>query len=138
MAVTMEDFKDFKIPKCNFCGKEQAPHQRMFAGNDAYICDDCIMACYEALTEVLEAQRENAAEAQRQKLKLLEPKKIKAILDEYVIGQENAKIALSVAVYNHYKRILHGDDQSDGVEIQKSNILLVGPTGSGKLIWRPL
>ena len=132
MAVTMEDFKDFKIPKCNFCGKEQAPHQRMFAGNDAYICDDCIMACYEALTEVLEAQRENAAEAQRQKLKLLEPKKIKAILDEYVIGQENAKIALSVAVYNHYKRILHGDDQSDGVEIQKSNILLVGPTGSGK------
>ena len=63
MAVTMEDFKDFKIPKCNFCGKEQAPHQRMFAGNDAYICDDCIMACYEALTEVLEAQRENAAEA---------------------------------------------------------------------------
>ncbi len=130
---------DKRILRCSFCGKPQSQVQRLIAGNDAYICDECVRLCLSILGDEFEDDypdftREDPEDKQRIQLSDVPvPRKIKAALDEYIIGQDRAKVALSVAVYNHYKRILH-KDQSD-VDLQKSNILLVGPTGSGKTLF---
>ena len=114
---------------CSFCGKPQDLAGRLIAGNGVYICDECIELCNAIL------QEEKAGAKSRKKKKnidignLLKPEEIKAKLDEYVIGQDDAKITLSVAVYNHYKRVMHG---SDDVDFVKSNVLMLGPTGTGK------
>lgn len=115
--------------KCSFCGKTQDQARRLVAGPGVYICDECVELCSEIIAEELqdEAAQSDVAE------KLPKPTEIKAHLDQYVIGQERAKRILSVAVYNHYKRIYLGDSLED-VQLSKSNILLLGPTGSGKTL----
>ncbi len=114
---------------CSFCGKSQDSVRKLLSGpNGIFICDECIDLCYEILQEDLE--NEPRPRRRPEHINLLKPKEIKAHLDEYVIGQEAAKKVLSVAVYNHYKRIMHSS--ADDIELQKSNILMLGPTGSGK------
>ena len=116
--------------RCSFCNKSEDQVRKLIAGPDGvYICDECIEICDEILAEELEDDFGMSGE---EEINLLKPEEIKAFLDEYVIGQEEAKKALSVAVYNHYKRILAGKDLE--VELQKSNILMLGPTGSGKTL----
>src|SRR5512135_1228937 len=119
-----------KVPyRCSFCGKSQEQVRKLIAGQGVYICDECINLCQEIIEEeMLEAPRPKPAAA-----KLPSPRQIKAALDQYVISQERAKKVLSVAVYNHYKRVNAGH-AIDEVELQKSNVLLVGPTGSGKTL----
>jgi len=125
----MSRFDDKKHLKCSFCGKSQDQVRRLIAGPNVYICDECVELCEEIIKEEFEDVMESEITG------LPKPKDIKAILDEYVIGQENAKKTLSVAVYNHYKRIFNaGVDSRDDVELQKSNILMLGPTGSGKTL----
>ncbi|MDY2726629.1 MAG: ClpX C4-type zinc finger protein, partial [Anaerostipes faecalis] len=121
---------DKKILRCSFCNKTQDQVRKLIAGPKAkgvYICDECIDICSEIIEEELYEQYSEDTE-----IHLNKPKEIKAFLDEYVIGQEEAKKVLSVAVYNHYKRILMGGDSD--VDLQKSNILMLGPTGSGKTL----
>jgi len=113
--------------KCSFCGKSQDQVRKLVAGPGVYICDECIELC----TEIVEEELGNEEELDLKDIP--KPKDIRAILDSYVIGQESAKKSLSVAVYNHYKRINSGSKIED-VELQKSNILLLGPTGSGKTL----
>ncbi|MGZ6270987.1 MAG: ATP-dependent Clp protease ATP-binding subunit ClpX [Candidatus Limnocylindrales bacterium] len=127
MATTT---KGPKVPyRCSFCGKSQEQVRKLIAGQGVYICDECINLCQEIIEEeMLEAPR-----AKPQVAKLPNPGQIKSALDQYVISQERAKKVLSVAVYNHYKRVNAGH-QVDDVELQKSNVLLVGPTGSGKTL----
>ena len=121
---------DDKI-RCSFCGKPQEQVNRLIAGpNGTYICDSCVDICSEILEE--EFEDEEFEEENLNDINLLKPEEIKAFLDEYVIGQDDAKKVLSVAVYNHYKRIMAEKDLD--VEIQKSNILMLGPTGSGKTL----
>ncbi len=125
---------DRRSIRCSFCGKPQSLVERLIAGNGSYICDDCVRMCMSIVEE--EGYEENSYSQNSNALvleKLPKPMQIKENLDQYVIGQENAKKVLSVAVYNHYKRILHGT--KDDVELQKSNILLIGPTGSGKTLF---
>ena len=118
---------DDKI-RCSFCGKTQDQVRKLIAGTDnVYICDDCIELCSEILEEEF-ADQEKGPDFSG--INLLKPKEIKEFLDEYVIGQDDAKKVLSVAVYNHYKRVMSKSTQD--VELQKSNILMLGPTGSGK------
>ena len=118
---------DDKI-KCSFCGKSQEQVRKMVAGpSGIYICDECVEICNDIVTEELEEFEYDAADFD---FNLLKPIEIKNFLDDYVIGQEEAKKVLSVAVYNHYKRIMAPKDL--GVELQKSNIIMIGPTGSGK------
>ena len=118
---------DTKI-RCSFCGKTEDQVRRLIAGPDgAFICDECVEICAGIIEEEVYGDRNNVAE---EEINLLKPKEIKEFLDQYVIGQDAAKKVLSVAVYNHYKRVLAGKDLD--VELQKSNILLLGPTGSGK------
>ncbi len=112
---------------CSFCGRPQSEVNRIIAGNGVYICDLCIKAAYELL------QKEDLKIAYNS-IELYKPKKIKEMLDMYVIGQDKVKKILSVAVYNHYKRILSEKEEESNVELEKSNILLVGPTGSGKTL----
>ena len=113
---------------CSFCGKTEDQVRRLIAGPDgAFICDECVEICAGIIEEEVYGDRNNVAE---EEINLLKPKEIKEFLDQYVIGQDAAKKVLSVAVYNHYKRVLAGKDLD--VELQKSNILLLGPTGSGK------
>ena len=112
---------------CSFCGKPQDMAKKLVAGDGVYICDECIEICNDILSEEVNNNTEE------EMLNLPKPKEIKASLDEYVIGQEKAKIVLSVAVYNHYKRINSKLD-NDEVELQKSNVLLLGPTGCGKTL----
>lgn len=121
-------------PKCcSFCGKTQDMVQKLIAGpNDVYICDECVEICSDIVADALEEADIKSKEEALDDIKLLKPAEIKSFLDDYVIGQETAKKVLSVAVYNHYKRIMSGKDDSDGVELQKSNIIMIGPTGSGK------
>jgi ATP-dependent Clp protease ATP-binding subunit ClpX len=113
---------------CSFCGKSQSEVKKLIAGPGVYICDECIELCNDIIAEEYEKE-----EAKSSRLSIPEPAAIKKEIDEYVIGQERAKKILSVAVYNHYKRIGSRVDM-DGVELQKSNILLVGPTGCGKTL----
>jgi ATP-dependent Clp protease ATP-binding subunit ClpX len=120
--------------KCSFCGKSQKQVQQLIAGPGVYICDECVELCNEIIEERLAEAQEDAVED----FELPKPREIFAFLEEYVIGQEPAKRALSVAVYNHYKRVRAGntvqaaDAKADEIEIAKSNILLIGPTGCGK------
>lgn len=121
---------DYKAVRCSFCGKHQEQVDRIIAGPGAYICNECVHLCLNILDEEL-------VDAPKASVDMPDviptPKEICAVLDEYIIGQDAAKIALSVAVYNHYKRIYFGG--GDNVELQKSNILLVGPTGCGKTLF---
>ena len=122
---------------CSFCGKGQGQVKHLIAGPDAYagtpvyICDECVQACNAIVLEDRDAAA-SASEAQEESR--LKPQQIKEYLDSYVIGQERAKRVLSVAVYNHYKRINAKKDASGSVELQKSNVVLIGPTGSGKTL----
>lgn len=120
---------------CNFCGKAEHEVASMFSAGNSHICDDCICYCYEMLygssMHSMVKKKKSKSEKDDKQIKLQKPSEMKKILDEYVIGQDAAKISLCVAVYNHYKRILNQDD-SEGVELQKSNVLLLGPTGVGK------
>jgi len=114
--------------QCSFCGKSQRQVRKLIAGPGVYICDECIELCNEIIDEEFSGPEVLKDDD------LPKPREINRILNEYVIGQEEAKKVLAVAVYNHYKRISMGPDSSDGTELQKSNILLVGPTGSGKTL----
>ena len=129
--------EDRRSIRCSFCGKPQSLVEHLIAGNNSYICDECVRMCASIIGEESDAPaRPRVAGYDGLPLefeKLPKPMQIKARLDDYVIGQEKAKIVLSVAVYNHYKRILHAS--TDEVELQKSNILLIGPTGSGKTLF---
>ncbi|NOY87444.1 MAG: ATP-dependent Clp protease ATP-binding subunit ClpX [Deltaproteobacteria bacterium] len=118
--------KNSAILRCSFCGKTQDEVRKLIAGPTVYICNECVDLC----TDIIEEEWERE-ESDRISKDLLKPEQIKKALDEYVIGQERAKKVLSVAVYNHYKRI---EASSDDVELQKSNIFLIGPTGSGKTL----
>ncbi|MCM1118040.1 MAG: ATP-dependent Clp protease ATP-binding subunit ClpX [bacterium] len=116
--------------RCSFCNKSQSQVKKLIAGpSGVYICDECVEICEDILEEELEEEEDTVL--QEQDIKLLKPKEIKKFLDDYVIGQEQAKKVLSVAVYNHYKRVTAPRDLND-VELQKSNIIMIGPTGSGK------
>lgn len=116
-----------EIIRCSFCNKPQSQVRKLISGpNGVYICDECVDVCSEIIEEEFDYEDENAFGD----INLLKPEELKAFLDEYVIGQEEAKKVLSVAVYNHYKRIMAEKDL--GVELQKSNILMLGPTGCGK------
>lgn len=116
--------------RCSFCGKTESQVMKLLKGpNGVYICDACVELCSEIIEEEMQEENNHTSE---EDIHLLKPEEIKSFLDEYVIGQENAKKVLSVAVYNHYKRILAQQDLD--VELQKSNILLLGPTGSGKTL----
>lgn len=115
--------------RCSFCNKTQSQVRKLIAGpNGAYICDECVDVC----SEIIEEEFEYDENREYEDINLLKPEEIKAFLDEYVIGQEDAKKVLSVSVYNHYKRIMA--DKDIGVELQKSNILMLGPTGCGKTL----
>ena len=131
-----------KTIRCSFCGKPQSLADKLIAGNSAYICDECILMCMDIIEEGNFSSDSSKKRTNKKKsgpvqsldfASLLKPKQIKEKLDDYIIGQEEAKKILSVAVYNHYKRILHQSDND--VELQKSNILLIGPTGSGKTLF---
>ena len=123
MAGRMED----KRMRCSFCNKSEDQVRKLIAGpNGAYICDECVDVCADIIDEELDDELLEDSIG----INLMKPKEMKEFLDQYVVGQEEAKKVLSVAVYNHYKRIMSGKDS--GVEIQKSNVLMVGPTGSGK------
>ena len=122
-----------KSIRCSFCGKTQNQVGRLIAGNGAYICDECIQLCMSIIGEDLETPMHDNDGNRISFETLPKPAEIKKKLDEYIVGQDRAKIVLSVAVYNHYKRILYAGDND--VELQKSNILLIGPTGSGKTLF---
>ena len=122
---------------CDFCKSKESIKNPLISGNDTCICKNCIIASYNLLFGVEQQHQDKETEAKNEEnnLKIVPPKELKAVLDEYVIGQEKAKKVFSVAVYNHYKRVLLGSPTSeDNTEIAKSNILLIGPTGSGKTL----
>ena len=118
---------DKKLLYCSFCGKSQHEVRKLIAGPSVYVCDECVDLCNDIIRDELQE------EGSQDDIELPKPKQIKAVLDEYVIGQENAKRILAVAVYNHFKRI-RSKPKKDDVELAKSNILLIGPTGSGKTL----
>ncbi|WP_296646474.1 ATP-dependent Clp protease ATP-binding subunit ClpX [Romboutsia sp. 13368] len=124
----MSKNEDKRQLKCSFCGKNQEQVKRLIAGPNVYICDECVELCDEIIQEEIEEVIEEDTAS------LPKPKEMMEILNDYVIGQEKAKKALSVAVYNHYKRIYNKKASTKDIEIQKSNILLLGPTGSGKTL----
>jgi ATP-dependent Clp protease ATP-binding subunit ClpX len=128
MAGKNVEKRDNQTLCCSFCGKSQKEVKKLIAGPTVYICDECIGLCNDIIAEEIDRE-----ETKDTKLRIPRPSEIKAILDEYVIGQERAKKALSVAVHNHYKRV-ESKVAMDDVELQKSNILLLGPTGSGKTL----
>lgn len=126
--------------KCSFCGKTQDQVKKLIAGPEVYICDECVELCNEILDEeFFENKDKDSAETPEKTIEedlksVPKPHEIKEYLDQHIVGQDDAKKVLSVAVYNHYKRLEHNTKDKNGVEIQKSNILLVGPTGSGKTL----
>ena len=126
--TTGKDTDNGKLLYCSFCGKSQHEVRKLIAGPSVFICDECVELCNDIIREEMQDQSPSSGS------KLPKPKEINEILDEYVIGQENAKKVLSVAVYNHYKRLEARSTSKDAVELAKSNILLVGPTGSGKTL----
>ena len=127
--MSTNDGKKSDFLKCSFCGKSQNQVKKLIAGPGVYVCNECVDLCNEIIDEELKEQREVDFKD------LPKPKEIYSILNEYVIGQERAKKVLSVAVYNHYKRVKYeGSLNEDDIEIQKSNILLIGPTGCGKTL----
>lgn len=125
----MARYEDKKTVKCSFCGKSQDSVRRIIAGPGVYICDECVGLCCNIVEEGYDDENEEFDNVGQEVM--LTPKEIKDVLDQYVIGQDEAKKSLSVAVYNHYKRI-NNSNKSDDVDIQKSNILMLGPTGCGK------
>jgi ATP-dependent Clp protease ATP-binding subunit ClpX len=127
----MAKFEDRRILKCSFCGKTQDQVKRLIAGPGVYICNECIELCLSILEDENVVERPQPGKEDKS-ITLSRPKEMKQMLDEYVIGQEDAKVALCVAVYNHYKRIFFGD--TSDIELQKSNIMLLGPTGVGKTL----
>ena len=124
--------------KCSFCGKSQDQVKKLIAGPEVYICDECVELCNEILDEEFfeNKEKDGVEEESKEEKPIPKPHEIKEYLDQYIIGQDDAKKVLAVAVYNHYKRLKHNKSTNlkDNVEIQKSNILLVGPTGSGKTL----
>ncbi|MBP8639512.1 MAG: ATP-dependent Clp protease ATP-binding subunit ClpX [Oscillospiraceae bacterium] len=137
----MSKFDESKNIRCSFCGKPQSLVERMIAGNGSYICDECVRLCMSIVDEGFDSKN-NAISPNKTVVSnsfgfksgnLPRPVDIKKVLDDYIIGQDKAKVALAVAVYNHYKRVLYGDNGD--VDLQKSNILLIGPTGSGKTLF---
>ena len=122
--------KDEQPIRCSFCGRRENQAGRLIAGPGVYICNECVQACSELLRDEIQYDEDGNFRAPES---LPTPMEIKAFMDHYIVGQEDAKIALSVAVYNHYKRIYYGSDSD--VELQKSNILLIGPTGCGKTLF---
>ena len=117
-----------ELLKCSFCGKSQKQVKKLIAGPGVYICDECIDLCNEIIEEELAEGAELSFED------LLKPREIYEFLNDYIVGQDQAKKILSVAVYNHYKRIQYGSQATGDVELAKSNILLMGPTGCGKTL----
>ena len=128
----MDKYDEKKQLKCSFCGKPQGQVRRLIAGPNVYICDECVQLCREIIEEGIEAEENEKYEAGDGKLP--KPKEISETLSDYVIDQDEAKKALAVAVYNHYKRINYLDKDKNDIEIQKSNIIMIGPTGSGKTL----
>ena len=132
--------RDDSMLKCSFCGKSQDQVKKLIAGPEVYICDECVELCNQILDEEFFEGKEKegvpSEKTKRNEKPIPKPHEIKAYLDEYIVGQDDAKKVLAVAVYNHYKRLRHNKntDLKNNVEIQKSNILLVGPTGSGKTL----
>ena len=124
---------DKRTVRCSFCGKYQDQVERIIAGPGAFICNECVHLCMGILGEEMPDQRQPMPKVLEVPDAIPAPREIRQYLDQYIIGQEKAKVALSVAVYNHYKRIFFGGDSD--VELQKSNILLIGPTGSGKTLF---
>ncbi len=126
MASKNSDDKDIR---CSFCGKSQEQVKKLIAGpSGVYICDECVDIC----ADIIDEEDDDDIVTDEMDINLLKPVEIKEFLDEYVIGQEEAKKVLSVAVYNHYKRVMAPKDDDDDIELQKSNIIMIGPTGSGK------
>ena len=124
---------DEPLVRCSFCGKSEEQVNRLIRGSQGvYICDGCIELCLEILEDGMPGKINRRGQKESHEIKLLKPSEIKEILDQYIIGQDLAKITLSVAVYNHYKRIFC--NTNDDVELQKSNILMFGPTGCGKTL----
>ncbi len=121
-----EDFNGNKGVRCSFCGKTQDQVRRLVAGPNAYICNECILLCQEIISDDVDSVNSNGD------IEIKTPQEIKEVLDQYVVGQEAAKKALCVAVYNHYKRIRFMNNKKNDVELQKSNIVMLGPTGCGK------
>lgn len=117
--------------RCSFCGKKESETRKLISGPEANICEECIEACWDLLDY---EDEEYTIKSSFDNINLLKPKEIKEKLDEYVIGQTDAKKTLSVAVYNHYRRIMHKESNDKDIELQKSNVLLIGPTGSGKTL----
>ena len=121
--------------RCSFCGKTQDQVKKLIAGPEGvFICDECIEVCMEIVEDELFDREESEPEQNDFEINLVKPREMKAFLDENVIGQEEAKKVLSVAVYNHYKRILQQKDKDNDIELQKSNVIMLGPTGSGKTL----
>ena len=127
MSNFQGQIEDGKLLYCSFCGKSQHEVRKLIAGPSVFICDECVDLCNDIIREEMEGKEEEVTSG------LPKPHEIKAVLDQYVIGQEQAKKVLSVAVYNHYKR-MESQERKEDVEIAKSNILLIGPTGSGKTL----
>lgn len=130
MADDSKQNDDGKLLYCSFCGKSQHEVRKLIAGPSVFICDECVDLCNDIIREELEE-----TELEPEQDRLPTPGEIRRTLDDYVIGQDQAKTVLAVAVYNHYKRLRHGEAVGAGdIELSKSNILLIGPTGSGKTL----